>query len=159
LAWNRVGQNTSNIVGIVSLKKDGLLFCNSRNKANILNQQFSFVYIQEDKSYLPKLERSTTSNISSIKVNQNGVAKILRNIKSHKASGPDNIPGRLLKEDADELAPGLIHLFHISTDRGKITSDWTEALVSPIFKKRNRCLTARPWAHHPQLNHQTPGTV
>ena len=31
----------------------------------------------------------------------NGVAKLLRGIKAHKATGPDAIPARLLKEAVD----------------------------------------------------------
>ena len=66
------------------------------------------------------------------------VLKLLKDIKPHKASGPDNIPGRLLKETAEELAPGLTFLFQISFDSGKIPTDWKFALVTSVFKKGNR---------------------
>ena len=56
---------------------------------------------------------------------------MLKDIKPHKATRPDNIPGRLLKEAAEELAPGLAHIFQISIDNGKIPLDWKSALVVP----------------------------
>lgn len=67
-----------------------------------------------------------------------GIQKLLKDLKPHKASGPDSIPARLLKTAADELAPGLAHLFQISVDNGKIPLDWKTALVTPVFKKGNR---------------------
>ena len=51
--------------------------------------------------------------------------------------------GRLLKEAADELSPGLAHLFQISMDYGKIPLDWKAALVTPVFKKGNRSTSSK----------------
>ena len=49
--------------------------------------------------------RRIQQNIPNIKITQDGVAKLLRNINPSKASGPDNIPNRVLKQCADHLAP------------------------------------------------------
>jgi hypothetical protein len=37
--------------------------------------------------------------MQNITITENGVYKLLRNIKPHKATGPDNILARYLKED------------------------------------------------------------
>ena len=103
-----------------------------------MGDQFCSVFTQEDMSELPDLGPSRTPNVPPIKVNIKGVLKLLKTIKSHKATRPDNIPGRLLKEATDELAPGLAHLFENSIDNGKIPLDWKSALVTPVFKKGNR---------------------
>lgn len=42
------------------------------------------------------------------------VRRTLSRVKIHKASGPDNIPGRVLRECADQLAPVLTYIFNIS---------------------------------------------
>ena len=87
---------------------------------------------------LPDLGQSQTPSAPPITVNTKRVLKLLKDIKPHKATGPDNIPGRLLKEAAEELAPGLAHLFQISIDNGTFPLDWKSALVTPVFKKGDR---------------------
>ncbi len=58
----------------------------------------------------------------------------------NKASGPDGIPCRILKELSVELAPVITKLFQKSLQTGKIPNDWSKANVTPIFKKGNRHL-------------------
>ena len=47
-------------------------------------------------------------------INVCGVQKLLHTIKPNKASGPDSIPCRVLKEAASELAPALVDIFNSS---------------------------------------------
>jgi hypothetical protein len=47
------------------------------------------------------------NNIRPIIIDQKGLEKLLTNINPAKASGPDNIPNRILKECAIHLAPIL----------------------------------------------------
>ena len=64
--------------------------------------------------------------------------KLLKGLKHHKASGPDNIPTRFLKEAANELAPALGLIFSASLIQGYVPDDWKTADVTPIFKKGDR---------------------
>ena len=73
--------------------------------------------------------------MDKIKVHCNGVLKLLKNLKVHKATGPDDIPAYILKAAAHELAPILTHLYQSSLDRGEVPTDWKEALIVPLFKK------------------------
>ena len=84
--------------------------------------QFCSVFTKEDISDLPDLGPSSTPSVPPIKVNIKEVLKLLKDISPIKQLGL--IPARLLKEAAEDLAPGLTHLFHISIDSGKIPSDW-----------------------------------
>ena len=61
----------------------------------------------------------------------------VRGIKSNrrKASGPDMIPARLLKECSEELSPLLTIIFNKSLWTGTVPDDWKSANVSAIFKK------------------------
>ena len=65
---------------------------------------------------------STTPVIETVHVSWRGVTKLLRNLKSHTATGPDGngIPARLLKEAAAEIAPAVTVLFQASLDQGKV---------------------------------------
>jgi hypothetical protein len=60
---------------------------------------------------MPKTHRIIQQNIPNIKITQDGVAKLLRNINPSKALGPDNIPNIVLKQCADHLAPALTDEF------------------------------------------------
>ena len=72
-----------------------------------------------------------------IHVTQEGVKKLLQNLKVNKASGPDRIPNRVLKELSEELAPILTLIFNQSLTTGTIPCDWGNALITPVFKKGN----------------------
>jgi len=63
---------------------------------------------------------------------------LLSGLKVHKASGPDQVPARLLKEVAGVVAPAMTLVFQASLHQGAVPSDWSYALVTPLFKKGNR---------------------
>ena len=78
--------------------------------------------------------------MNNIRIEVPGITKLLRNLNPHKASGPDGVPARLLKETAEEIAPAISILFQTSLDQGSVPSAWKKALVVPLFKKGNRSL-------------------
>jgi hypothetical protein len=49
--------------------------------------------------------------MQNIIITENGVYKLLRNIKPHKATGPDNIQARYLKELARSPGFAICFLF------------------------------------------------
>ena len=63
---------------------------------------------------------------------------MLHKLKIHKASGSDQVPARLLKTVADEIAPALSLLFKAALYQDKSPSDWNHTLVTPIFKTGDR---------------------
>ena len=109
-------------------------------KANILNKQFCSVFSDSAQT-----SHFTTRNINNdapamrnINIHTKGVYKILKGLNEHKATGPDEIPSRLLKTCADELAPMLTLLFQASLDQGTVPADWKQAHVVPIYKKGDK---------------------
>jgi hypothetical protein len=64
-----------------------------------------------------------------------GIQKLLDNINPHKASGPDNISGRILKDLQNFTAPILTIIFQKSLQTECIPSDWKHADVAPAYKK------------------------
>jgi hypothetical protein len=62
-----------------------------------------------------------------IHIGEAGVLKLLNNINSHKATGPDGIPARLLHEYASFIAPAPIKIFQISVNTGTIPDEWRSA--------------------------------
>ncbi|CAH1259285.1 Hypp2230 [Branchiostoma lanceolatum] len=55
-----------------------------------------------------------------------------------KASGPDGISPRILKEPCEELADPLTRIFQKSLQERTVPDDWRHANVAPIFKKGQR---------------------
>ena len=55
-----------------------------------------------------------------------------------KASGPDNITSRFLKECAEEIADALVFIFDVSIKQGKIPEDWKKGIITTIYKGGNK---------------------
>ena len=83
--------------------------------------------------------QSTHSVFSFEEIGLSTVNYLLKTINANKATGPDNIPGRLLKIDADILSPSLTKMFNRSLSMGIYPNDWTMAKVLPIFKNCEKC--------------------
>jgi hypothetical protein len=133
-------QRTSN-VGVSSLRKDGVLYDNPRDKAQILNNQFysafgnGSAYTKEEFAQKCGMDYRDGEALEDILVHEEGVKRLLRNLDPSKAPGPDGISARVLKELADEIAPILTLIFRVSLETGQVPADWKDANVSPIYKK------------------------
>ena len=66
-------------------------------KAEELNKYFSSVFIHEGNSCPPCADIHLNSELDILRITAEGVKQLLSNIVPHKSSGPDQIPGRLLK--------------------------------------------------------------
>ena len=58
------------------------------------------------------------------KINVHTVNNLLKTINANKATGPDNILGRLLKIASDILSPSLTEIFNKSLSTGSYPDDW-----------------------------------
>jgi len=93
--------------GIAPLKKGTTLVNDSKGKAEILLDQFKSVFTTSSKGDLPDTRIKSMQSIKKITIDQNGLTKLLKQIHSSKASGPDNIPNRILRECAEKISPIL----------------------------------------------------
>ena len=137
--WAYVKSKGHEFTGVAPLKnQEGFLQSDTKARANILNEQFKSVFTKEDLSNIPDTGCSDIPTMNNIRIDWKGVYKLLKNLKTHKATGPDEIPAYILKTAADELAPALAWFFQLSIDQGEIPQDWRQALVVPIFKKGDK---------------------
>ena len=60
--------------------------------------------------------------------------KALRNIKTNKASWPDNTPAWVLKDHVALLAPPLTAIFNCSLCEGKLPNEWKMVNIIPLPK-------------------------
>ena len=122
------------------LIRDGISYETSLDKARILNEQFQSVFTTEPNSSLPSKSPSPHLTMPDINISLEGIYNLLLNINTHKACGPDQISGRVLKETADVISPFLKVLFQSSLDSRVpvIPVDWHSANITPLFKQGNQ---------------------
>ena len=145
--WTYVKSLGQELIGIPLLKNNaGFMKSDKQSKANILNEQFVSVFTKEDKSNTPIKGPSPFQPMPDIKVSQQGVHKLLKGLKPHKATGPDSIRTFILKAAAAELAPILTRLYQLSLDTGDVPEDWRGAWIVPVFKKgeKHKAANYRP---------------
>ena len=106
--------------------------------ADIFHNYFTSVFsvLQEDKvnngaGKFPAAEPP----FSDIVLRVGEVEAVLKPPDPNKATGPDEIPARILKETATTIAPSLCKLFNRSLGEGYIPSEWKLANVVPVYKK------------------------
>ena len=80
--------------------------------------------------------------MADIVIDEAGVSKLLKGVDPSKASGPDQIPCRLLRELHAELAPAFTLLFQTSYESGALPASWKAAWITPVFKKGDKCVAS-----------------
>ena len=119
--WSFINSKRAESTGVAPLRKEGILCSNSLNaKANILNDQFTSVFLYELPGEVLTKGVRPHSAVPDINITASGVLKLLRNINPTKATGPDTIPGRILKELATKITPALTLIFKASLHQGEI---------------------------------------
>ena len=119
------------------------LVSDCKNMTKILNTFFQSVFIREDISSLPNIDsvplRFSNEMLKIDEINENDIAKHLKNLDPNKSTGVDLVSSRLLRECQEELILPLKLLFNKSMQEGIVPSLWKCANVTPIFKKGNKC--------------------
>ncbi|XP_052261072.1 uncharacterized protein LOC127865168 [Dreissena polymorpha] len=103
--WNYIKSLRKDNSGIAPLKDNGRLFNLPKDKADILNKQYMSVFTQEDGNDVPSPTGTPYPDMDTIHIEEAGVRKLLQNLNPRKASGPDNISARILKDCAENLVP------------------------------------------------------
>ena len=124
-------------VGVAPLKDSSGIHTTPSSKATSLLHQFSSVFTKDsdDPNRNATPDGPTVPDIDPLNITEDGVLKLLQKLNSSKAGGPDEIPGRFLKETAVSSAPFLTHLYRKSLETSEVPSAWRKQWVSPIYKK------------------------
>ena len=83
-----------------------------------MNTQFQSVFTKEHSGPLPDKGPSPHPIMPDISITTAGILNLLQNLDIHKASGPDQVSARVLKETAESTAPILKTIFTYSMDTG-----------------------------------------
>ena len=122
---------------IPSLESNGRIYTDEQDKANLLNNYFKEQTLLDDSNAeLPSLPPyNIASTLNSIILTPLEVESVLKSLPIGKASGPNGLSNRILKELSKELAFPLCDLFNRSLSQGEAPSQWKEANICPIHKK------------------------
>ena len=128
--------DSSDSRNIPPLQIDDDLICEDTKKAKIFNDYFcGQSNLDDSNTHLPDIPDTRTDGLGDMIISENEVVDILKILDVSKASGPDRISPRLLKEAYGIMKYPLCRLFNLSLSVGKFPSDWKCANVTPVFKK------------------------
>ena len=122
-------------ITVAPLKKNGNIIIDDQKKANILNEQYCNVFSKPNKDVPPIRSPIVENCMADIVINEGGVRSLLTKLNPQKASGPDNISARILKECAEVIADALVLLFNAAM---KQPSDSKHGSITPIYKCGNK---------------------
>ena len=136
--------STSQTSTLPPLQCNDELVTDDTEKANLLNDYFRDQTLLDDSNVeVPFIQDyPVTSYLNDINLNSDEIRQVLKSLPIGKASGPDGISNRVLKELADELAAPLCSVFNQSIHDGCVPKIWKLAHVSPIPKKEDRSLVS-----------------
>ncbi|CAB3981872.1 Hypothetical predicted protein [Paramuricea clavata] len=110
-------------------------------KDELFNVYFSSVLNGNDNpidSITPPSTTGCESTLSELNLCLDDVLIVLLNLDTNKATGPDGIPPRVLKETAHQIAPSLCSLFNRSLNSGSLPEEWKLANIIPVFKNGDK---------------------
>eukprot|EP00057_Strongylocentrotus_purpuratus_P018844 XP_011673318.1 PREDICTED: RNA-directed DNA polymerase from mobile element jockey-like [Strongylocentrotus purpuratus] len=137
--WSYIKTCRSENIGIPTLRTPSKLCASALDKAETLNDYFQSVFTPHQPHPLVQKGPSPFPTIGHLHVHRTGVEKRLQQLDPSKASGPDELPPKLLKLIAHEIASRLSFLFQQSYNSGIVPAQWKQALVTPIHKSGEKC--------------------
>ena len=97
-----------------------------------------FIESSPEFEELNEIYDSNQTALTELSLTNDEVPAVLLSLDVSKATGPDGIPARLLRETADVIALSLCCLFNKSLISGFIPTEWKLANVVPVYKKGDR---------------------
>ena len=114
------------------------IYTDESDKANLMNNFFqSKTVLNEQNATLPNLPDNTFPNLhlDNIIFSQLEVESVLKTLVTGKASGPNGLSNRILRELSSELSIPFCSLFNQSLRTGTFPATYKEANVCPVPKK------------------------
>ena len=111
----------------------------TKKKATLLNDFFQLQTLLNDQNAaLPDIPRyNGESKLSTIALTPLEVESVLKTLVVGKASGPNGVNNRILKELSREIYQPLCSLFNYSLQTCTVPNSWKESNVCPVPKKDN----------------------
>lgn len=85
--------------------------------ASLAEELNCFFACFEVKSPAPDVQSPPASSSYPFTMQEHDVRRVLRSVSPRKATSPDRVPGKVLKECADQLAAVFTNIFNLSLDK------------------------------------------
>ena len=109
------------------------------DKATVFNDFFlSHSSLDVSNAELPNQFYYTNNRLNTINILESEVSDILKSLDTSKATGPDLISPKLLKEAGVSIVPCLTRLLNRSLSKCHYPSEWKRANVTPLHKKSDK---------------------
>ena len=113
--WKYIKARRNDNIGVAAIKNNGILYHDSKAKAELLNNQSKSIFaMDDDTDPLPTMSHPKYPNIENITISIEGVEKLINIISIHKASGPSKIPNIILKTCSKVISPALANILQQS---------------------------------------------
>ena len=105
----------------------------------MFNEYYTAVFSTKDHQEPTQTEPEPSDRtLCDVSFTTEDVSEALLAFDPNKATGPDGIPCRLLKETARQIAPSLTQLFNLYLCCGTLPDDWQLTNTIPVYKKREK---------------------
>ena len=115
-----------------------MLYIHGRNRQGVRFKYYfhSYTIFNEQNALIPNLSTATVNTpLNNIELSPLEVESVLQTFPVAKASDPNSLSNRLLRELSKDLSSSYCSLFNQSLCQGIVPSLYKEASVSPIPKK------------------------
>ena len=117
------------------LEYNNTFLTDDKDKATAFNNFFlSHSNINTNTAHLPPTN-NVDEKLISVSVTEQEVYDLINSLDTSKATGPDGIGPKLLREAGYTIVPSLTKLFNLCLDCAQFPSMWKLANVLPLYKK------------------------
>jgi len=127
--WSRV----NSVLGHQDVKQD----VNPSLSLDMINGHFQNIAVSNHHRSAAEYDKSTASNLDRFVFPEVSVSTVLSHLSSldaTKATGPDGLSARFLKEISDEIAEPLSASYNESLQTGVIPLEWKKSHITPVHK-------------------------
>ena len=123
---------------IPPMQDNNTFITDSKDKADCFNRFFlSHTNVDTSQTELPNAILCE-EKLCSIEVTEQEVTDLLKCINTSKATGPDGIGPKLLKEAGKAIVPSLTKLFNLCLQTCKFPKMWKHGNILPLYKKGDK---------------------
>ena len=115
----------------------GVTASTGKDKAELFCKFFASVFTRHDPATGVDEDahlHGSGFDIPDLMCSSANVGELLLTLDVNKATGPDGLSARLLREAAPVISDPLSKLFNMSLNRGKLPRDWKCANITPVYK-------------------------